>query len=385
MDPEPADSATTSTNWDVPLPTVAFRYSSHLMRPAGSVAEYDLHKVALELSLADPIIIESSDDVKSKVDWESRVQPFHHQMQNLMTFCRRLPVTLLADDVGLGKTISAGLILAELMTRRRVSRTLVLCPRILSDQWIEEMESKFGITGRVAVGADLDRELRGGAPLIVTTYESARPRLARIVAGMFDMLIMDEAHKVRNLYGTRNPPVLAMSIHRALKDRLFKYVLMLTATPIQNRLWDIYSLVDCLAVAKGHANPLGTPDDFRHKYIADSAGPARNLRRSKAGEFRNVLRQYLVRTRREDVKLLFPQREVTLLRVASSKVDHAIQGIVARNLDQLSGFQQSSLARAMMSSPAALVAQLENMAEKNPDWRDVAAEDVEHAILERSR
>jgi hypothetical protein len=49
------------------------------------------------------------------VDWKDRVEPFRHQVQNLMRFCRRLPVTLLADDVGLGKTISAGLIVSELM------------------------------------------------------------------------------------------------------------------------------------------------------------------------------------------------------------------------------------------------------------------------------
>jgi SNF2 family DNA or RNA helicase len=57
--------------------------------------------------------------------------PFHHQVTNLITFCRRLPVPLLADDVGLGKTISAGVIVSELIARARLSKILIVCPRLL--------------------------------------------------------------------------------------------------------------------------------------------------------------------------------------------------------------------------------------------------------------
>jgi 8-oxo-dGTP pyrophosphatase MutT (NUDIX family) len=104
-----------------------------------------LHCAALEWSLAEPIVINAAADIKSRVDWQDRVAPFHHQVQNLMRFCRRLPVTLLADDVGLGKTISAGLIISELMKRNRISKVFVVCPKILIPQWVEELEAKFGI------------------------------------------------------------------------------------------------------------------------------------------------------------------------------------------------------------------------------------------------
>ena len=342
------------------------------LNAAASADDFALHEAALEWSLADPIIIESAEDIKSTVNWQDRLKPFHHQVRNLITFCRRLPVTLLTDDVGLGKTISAGLILSELMVRNRVSRTLVICPSILGPQWIEELESKFGIHGVFAKGGDLDGQLLGTSDVVSTTYQTASKRLAKIQPGQFDMLIIDEAHKLRNLYGSQKSPKMAEQIRKALNDRLFKYVLLLTATPIQNRLWDIYSLVDCLTVAKGHANPLGNPDQFKVRYIADR--DARQLYPWKAEEFRSILRQYLARTRRQDAKLSFPEREVRLYDVEPSIVDEKIQALIALHIDRLNGLQQSSVGVAMMSSPQALIAQLHNMAKRDPHWTAVAAD-----------
>lgn len=250
------------------------------LAPADSDDDYRLHCAALEWSLAEPIIINSAEDIKSRIEWKDRVEPFYHQVQNLMRFCRRLPVTLLADDVGLGKTISAGLIVSELMKRSRVGKVFVVCPKILIPQWVEELDSKFGIPAYGAVGSELRGAHNRSEPVIVTTYQSATSFLQRKQAGLFDMLILDEAHKVRNLHGTKQPPKMATAIFNALQSRMFKYVLMLTATPIQNRLWDIYSLLDCLAVARGHQNPLGSPAKFESRFIADGRNVARVLNRS---------------------------------------------------------------------------------------------------------
>lgn len=194
------------------------------LQPSNSEEEHALRELALEWSLADPIVIDSAEDVKSKVNWQDTLEPFHHQMRNLMTFCRRLPVSLIADDVGLGKTISAGLILSELMIRNRVSRCLVICPSILGPQWVEELQTKFGITAEFQTGANLDSALNRSTPVVVTTYQSASPRLEKIVPGTFDMLILDEAHKIRNLYGSQKPPKFATRIRDALDERLFRYV-----------------------------------------------------------------------------------------------------------------------------------------------------------------
>ena len=89
--------------------------------------EYNVYRAGLEWDLTDPIVIDGSDDFKSTPRWHDRLKPYRHQVTNLITFCRRLPVTLLADDVGLGKTISAGLVMSELIVRSRLSKTLIRC------------------------------------------------------------------------------------------------------------------------------------------------------------------------------------------------------------------------------------------------------------------
>lgn len=343
------------------------------LSPARSEDEYAIHCAAVEWSLTDPIIINSATEIKSRVDWGDKVEPFYHQVQNLMRFCRRLPVTLLADDVGLGKTISAGLIISELMKRGRVSRVFVICPKILIPQWIEEMQSKFGIQGYGAVGAELEYVAKRPEPVVATTYQSATRFLTKKTSGVFDMLILDEAHKVRNLYGKPgNAPKMALAIHQALEARMFRYVLMLTATPIQNRLWDIYSLVDCLAVAKGHRNPFGSPDDFASRYLADGRLTARKLNEAYAKEFRQIVRNYMSRTRRSDAKLLFPDREVTLYRVSVPEAELRLHKLMAKQIDQFNPLVQSSLLVALMSSPQALVGQLENMAERDRQYEELA-------------
>lgn len=219
-----------------------------ILRAARSPEEYRIYKAALEWDLTDPIVIESRKDVKSEAQWRDRVEPFSHQVSNLITFCRRLPVTLLADDVGLGKTISAGLVMSELIARARLSRALVVCPKLLGPQWKEELETKFDIPAQVASGRELLSADPDGVGAVITTYNSARLYLEKLPADRFEMLILDEAHKLRNLYGTPEPPKVAQVFRSALQARRFRYVLMLTATPIQNRLWDLYSLVDLLTL-----------------------------------------------------------------------------------------------------------------------------------------
>lgn len=351
------------------------------LRAASSQRAFELHQAALEWSLVDPIIINDESDIKSE-NWRDRgLKPFHHQVQNLITFCRRLPVALIADDVGLGKTISAGLILSELIARRRVNRAFIICPSVLTSQWVAELDDKFGLQAKEARGAALDAELnRTSTKILVTTYEGARDRLEKLEPGMFDLCILDEAHKLRNLHGSQKPPKMAVKVREALERRPFKFVMMLTATPIQNKVWDLYSLLDLLKTAEGRPNPLGRPAEFSAAYLQPGTD-GRHIRHNARARFQQIVRDSLSRTRRGDVRLKFPDRNLHLVKVRLPAAELQLQTIVGRLIEDQSALMQVSLAQAMMSSPRALIAQMANMV-RSGRLPLAAVEEAKHAAAQ---
>jgi SNF2 family DNA or RNA helicase len=332
--------------------------------------EYHTHLAAVEWALDPSILIHSAEDILARTHWQELLEPYEHQVKNLITFCRRAPVALIADDVGLGKTISAGLILSELRIRGVVNRCLILAPKLLGPQWEEELREKFRIRGECAAGAALGAAARKGADVVISTYHSARTRIKELSAADFDMLILDEAHHMRNLHGTAKPPKMAVELQKALAERSFKYVLMLTATPIQNRLWDLYSLVDLLSSAKGHRNPLGTNNEFVSRYVNDGKSSARVLNMGRQEEFRRHLSQYMVRTRRADCGLEFPARSVKMVRAEQSSAERELFKVVVEAIQGMNALNKVSVAQAFMSSPHALLKQLENMSQKGSSHVD---------------
>jgi superfamily II DNA or RNA helicase len=341
---------------------LADRFSLPRLSTALNDEQFAIHTAALEWSLDAPITIRGEADIQSKRSWEGQVEPYRHQIENLITFCRRAPVTLLADDVGLGKTISAGLILSELTARRKVSRAFIVAPNSLLSQWQEELAAKFGMQSERATGQALPSTLRRNVPVVITNYHSLKSHQQAIADAQFGMAIFDEAHKMRNLYGTNKPPQFAVSVRAMLEQRFFKYVLMMTATPIQNRLWDLYSLVDLLTVAKGHANPLGSPGSFERSYIDDKK--AIRIKPGRRDEFRRHLGNYIVRTRRADAKLEFPERQISTHKIVGTELDRRLLEIVQEIAagEGLNHLALITLSQAVMSSPEALAEQLDSMA-----------------------
>lgn len=353
--------------------TTVSEFQSKILSRQTDSDEYQIYKAALEWDLIDPIVIEGPDDFKSKQSWHDKLEPYHHQITNLITFCRRLPVTLLADDVGLGKTISAGLIASELISRSRLSKILIVCPKLLLPQWQEELDKKFDIPAEIAIGKNLLSAEPRATGAVITTYNSARLYLERIPKDRFQMLILDEAHKLRNLYGTEKPPQVAQCFQQALQERRFKFVLMLTATPIQNRLWDLYSLVDLLATARGHENPLGTQGMFIRNYIGDKKDQARHLKHEKRDDFRHIIYSYMSRMRRGDAKLYFPDRVVQMHAVKSTEAEIKLIETIAKPIQKLNKLAQISILQALTSSPDALLAQLINMGRKGTVPQELVA------------
>jgi len=151
---------------------------------------------------------------------------------------------LLADEVGLGKTIEAGLVLSQKWAERK-RRILVITPSNLRKQWFQEMAEKFFLPCRILEAKSYNAAVRQGrfrpfeAPeIVICSYQFAKSKAGDVHAVPWDLVVIDEAHRLRNVYKPSN--VIANTLKQALAG---KHKLLLTATPLQNSLLELYGLV----------------------------------------------------------------------------------------------------------------------------------------------
>lgn len=183
----------------------------------------------------------------------ARVEPALHQIYVAHRVTRKLqPRMILADEVGLGKTIEAGLIIKELRARGVLKRCLVVCPASLQLQWKQEMRSKFNedfeIVDRSAVGylgQGGRNPFEQRDDVICSLPYAANPaRAKQIVDAGWDMVVFDEAHRVRR---RRNGKKIVLTQAYRLADELKELtegLLLLTATPLQLQSFELFSLIE---------------------------------------------------------------------------------------------------------------------------------------------
>lgn len=154
---------------------------------------------------------------------------------------------LLADEVGLGKTIEAGLVMAQRWAERK-RRILVITPANLRKQWLQELTEKFFLPCRILESRSYNASLRQGevrpfeAPdIVICSYQFARSKADDVRSVPWDLIVIDEAHRLRNVYKPAN--VIANTLKQALAGR---HKLLLTATPLQNSLMELYGLVSVI-------------------------------------------------------------------------------------------------------------------------------------------
>jgi len=195
---------------------------------------------------------------------------------------------ILADEVGLGKTIEAGMVLKEYMLRGLVRRALILAPASLTWQWYVELKEKFGIAAALQRS---EYDWQRCAIVIASLDTAKRPPHCHIIHGLdYDLLIVDEAHKLKNAR-TAN--------WRFVSGIRRRYCLLLTATPVQNDLRELYNLVTLL-----RPGPLGTYRQFQNRFMLDKRTPR------DVGTLRALLRTCLIRNRRGPGTIEFPPRRV---------------------------------------------------------------------------
>lgn len=194
---------------------------------------------------------------------------------------------VLADEVGLGKTIEAGLVLCQYWSVGK-KKIIVVCPASLRKQWESELQDKFGIKSEILDTKNFNACIKEGKnPLspkrvIICSYNFAGKHKADILTHGFDLAIIDEAHKLRNVYRS------SAKTSAAVRDALYGVKkLLLTATPFQNSLLELYGLT---SVIDDHI--FGSEKSFRAEY-----GKGENL-----AELRKRVAPYFTRTLRKDVK-----------------------------------------------------------------------------------
>jgi len=169
-----------------------------------------------------------------------------HQVDAAL-FAFRSPLSkgaLLADEVGLGKTVEAGIVLAQKWAERK-RKILIVMPSSLRKQWYQELQDKFYLPSRIVESASFNRAVKQGSAnpfdtdeIVICSYPFARNKADFIRRVPWDLVVMDEAHRLRNVYkpGNKIANELKQVLEHAPK-------LLLTATPLQNSLLELFGLV----------------------------------------------------------------------------------------------------------------------------------------------
>ncbi len=288
-----------------------------------------------------------------------RFEPFPYQLEAAARVLRHMQGrAVLADEVGLGKTIEAGLVLSELRLRGLAGRVLVLAPAGLVGQWCEELVRKFALPCVVPDGGSFQAPAVGGPhPIVVASLAAARrdPLRAALTASSWDLVIGDEAHRLKN------PRSASARLARSLRAR---YLLLLTATPIENRLADLFQLVSLV-----RPGWLGSASQFRARHGGGDGRQARNV-----ASLQLAMRELMVRHRRSEISVMLPRRLAETVRVtpcpAEAELYSAISQRVragARNAGPARMLALRSVQQLAGSSPWACVRSLARLG-----WEDLA-------------
>lgn len=194
---------------------------------------------------------------------------------------------ILADEVGLGKTIEAGIIIAQLWAEGK-KRALIICPASLRKQWQDELLTKFGLEAEVWDGPSFNKKVNSGekTPLsyegiFIVSYQFVYSHLGLVEKQPWSVVVIDEAHRFRRVYRGKDASKMAYEIREIIKD---KPKALLTATPLQNNLEELYGIASFI-----DDKLLGTPYSFKTKFV-DPLREQSDVARIRLEELKKLIR-----------------------------------------------------------------------------------------------
>ena len=226
--------------------------------------------------------------VTSSIKSNKKIELYDHQIYAAIKVKNEFGGSaILADEVGLGKTIEAGIILKEFLISGLAKSVLILVPPSLMYQWQDELESKFDLNFVKQRDDPRFKDVLSHELLIMSHDSATVPTQKNLLKKRdWDMVIVDEAHSMKNAETHK---------HQLLKELPRKFTLFLTATPIENNLRELYNLAELLK-----PGTFGTLSEFRNRYTEGSQ--MRSLNLFFKDELQQILSKIIIRTTRQQVK-----------------------------------------------------------------------------------
>lgn len=313
----------------------------------GPWSNWDIYKLAYKVQ--QHCAIKSFEGLQAP-NHLSNFTPLPHQLDVAKQVIEKMNgKAILADEVGLGKTIEAGLILKEYMIRGLVKKVLILVPASLVSQWAKELNEKF----HIPAVEQKKSYVWESCDVVVSSIDTAKrsPHREIVYEQSYDLVIIDEAHKLKN-NKTKN--------YEFVQNLKKKYCLLLTATPIQNRIEEIFNLVSLLK--PGH---LGNEDYFTEVFSAKE----RSLEHHD--HLKELINKVMIRNRRGDTGIEWTKRIVQTVPIEFSKTEQTLYDHISSLKTNYShagnAFAIMTLLREACSSREAVYITLKKMIDKNDE------------------
>jgi len=274
------------------------------------------------------------------------VSIFDHQILAAQRIKNELGGTaLLADEVGLGKTIEACIIIKEFLVTGLAKKILILSPPSLLPQWKDELASKFNLDFIDSQNDSRFVDVNSHDLLLMSHASASYPEKSKALQEVFwDIVVVDEAHSMKNSETHK---------HQLVKNLSKRHLLLLSATPIQNNLEELYNMMELL-----HPGHLGTWKQFAEKYALGKN--SRRINPAFKNELQNILSQLIIRTTRKEVRkyikftdripltnILKPdQKEIQLY----DEITDIIRGLYSENYNSLALMTYQRLASSSTDS-----------------------------------
>lgn len=251
------------------------------------ITNYQAQYYALQLTRR-----RASDDSEklSSILIDAKVDLNPHQIDAAL-FAFKSPLSkgaILADEVGLGKTIEAGILLSQYWASN-ARRLLVICPSSLRKQWSQELIEKFYLPSEILEAKNFKEKLKKGKfnpfesrKVVICSFHFAKSQAPLLSNVAWDLVVIDEAHRLRNVYRQSN------IIGRTIRDALYtRKKVLLTATPLQNSLMELYGLV---SIVDEHV--FGSEEAFRARFTrVDDSADFQDLKERFAPVIQRTLRR----------------------------------------------------------------------------------------------